>query len=80
MSKLGADKAREKRSEDATRPVGTSAPAQETLYRLTKSGGGLLVEEVLVDRSAVRSSRTISHEIFDLAFAKLSALVHRRFQ
>lgn len=77
MSKLGADKARERRDADATRPV---AAAQETLYRLTKSGGGLLVEEVLVDKAAVRSSRTISHEIFDLAFAKLSALVHRRFQ
>lgn len=72
MSKLGADKAREKRDADVTRPV----QQREVLYRFRREAGGLIVEEV--EAVEVKTRRRLTHEVYDLAIAVFSAHLHKR--
>lgn len=70
MSTIGAQKKREAREADATRPT------REVLYRFSRKAGGLVVEEV--EAEGVKVRRRLAHDVYDIAIAAFSAHLHRR--
>lgn len=72
MSNIGKTKMGEKRDEKP-------APTVETLWRIRRHQGGLVIEEVECESTRVRTVKRHAHDVFDLALARLGSLLLVRF-